>query len=360
MSSGDTGDKTELPSDRRRQQAREQGNIARSQDLITATVSLAAASAMLMFGTGFVESQANVLRLSLSQPAWVRFDPQEITQQTFSLAQLTATAVVPMLLVLMVGSLAINLAQVGFLWSPDVLQFKFERVNPLSGFQRLFSLQSVVRLIGGVLKIIVLGFIAYLFISGRLPQLLRLGHGELSQGMAIAGGAVVDLAFWLSGSLFTLAVLDYGYQWWNHEQELMMSKQEVREEMKEMDGDPQTRARRREAHRKLTAARELSGVKTADVVVTNPTHIAVALKYDPATMPAPTVVAKGMGEIAAQIRRIAAENGVPILERKPLARALYKSVKVGQTIPAEMYDAFVEILAYVYRITGRTPPNMSA
>jgi flagellar biosynthetic protein FlhB len=137
---------------------------------------------------------------------------------------------------------------------------------------------------------------------------------------------------------------------------MMMTKQELREEMKDMDGDPHTRMRRREAHRKLTEGRNLQAVKTADVVITNPTELAIAIKYDPATMPAPTIVAKGADEIAAQIRKIAAEHGIPIIERKPLARALYKSVKVGQQIPAEMYDVFIEILAYVYRITGRQPP----
>jgi flagellar biosynthetic protein FlhB len=153
-----------------------------------------------------------------------------------------------------------------------------------------------------------------------------------------------------------LALLDYGFQFWKYEQDLRMTKQEVREELKEMEGDPQIRMRRRDAHRKLAEARQLKDVPKADVIVTNPTEIAVAIQYDPAKMPAPVVVAKGMGEIAAQIRRIAAEHRIPILERKPLARALYRQVKVGGVIPADMYDVFVEILAYVYRVTGRKPP----
>ena len=138
-----------------------------------------------------------------------------------------------------------------------------------------------------------------------------------------------------------------------------MTKQELREEMKKMEGDPLIRQRRKDAHRKLVQAREMHAVKDADLIITNPTQIAVALKYDPDTMTAPSVVAKGMGEIAARIRRLAAENGIPIIERKPLAQALYHDVKVGQAIPIEMYEVFVELMAYIYNITGRTPPDLS-
>jgi len=172
-------------------------------------------------------------------------------------------------------------------------------------------------------------------------------------------GAVVKLAFQLSSALVFLALLDFLYQRWKLEQDLRMSKQEVRDELKEMEGDPVMRQRRREAHRKVAQARELRQVRTADVVITNPTEIAVALKYDPEKMAAPIVVAKGMGEIAASIRRIAAENRIPIIERKEVARSLYRTIKVGQPVPIEMYQVFVEIMAYVYHVTGRTPRSLA-
>jgi flagellar biosynthetic protein FlhB len=233
---------------------------------------------------------------------------------------------------------------------------KLERLSPASGIQRIFSWHSVARLGGSFGKLIVLASVAYLYLHWKLPSFLLLTDWELPAILSHYGRSLVELAFYLSLSLLSVAAFDYGFQFWKHEQDLRMSKQEIREELKEMDGDPQLRMRRKEAHRKLADGRQLQDVPKADVVITNPTEIAVAIQYDPTKMPAPMVVAKGMGEIAASIRRIAAEHGVPIIERKPLARALYRQVIVGGVIPADMYEVFVEILAYVYRLTGRKPP----
>ena len=161
------------------------------------------------------------------------------------------------------------------------------------------------------------------------------------------------MSFRVALALMVLALLDYGYMWWKFQQDIMMTKEEVREEMKTMEGDPHIRQRRREAHRKLADARQVSQAKTADVVITNPTELAVAIKYDSAKMGAPVIVAKGGDLLAERIRRIAIENGIPIIEKKPLARALYFDVKVGQAVPAEFYEAIAEILAYVYRLSGK-------
>jgi flagellar biosynthetic protein FlhB len=196
--------------------------------------------------------------------------------------------------------------------------------------------------------------IAAWWIALELPVFVNLMGSEPGELAVQIKSSASGLAFLLALALVCLAVLDYLFQRWKFEQELKMTKQEIREEMKQMEGDPHIRQRRREAHRKLAEARELHRVPDADVVITNPTEIAVALKYDPETMSAPAVLAKGMGPIAARIRQIAAQHGIPIIERKPLARALYRDVKVGHPIPVEMYEVFVEIMAYVYRITGRT------
>jgi len=207
-------------------------------------------------------------------------------------------------------------------------------------------------------KLIVVVVIAVWFVSWVLPNFLQMTEAEPASIFLQIHKSMVSLAFQLALALMVLALIDFTFQKWKYEQDLKMSKQEVREEMKNMEGDPLVRQRRREAHRKFTQARELEQVKHADVVITNPTEIAVALKYDPQRMAAPTVVAKDMHEIAARIRQIAAEHGVPIIERKPLARALYRDVKVGQQIPSEMYEVFVEIMAYVYHLSGRTPTNL--
>ena len=201
--------------------------------------------------------------------------------------------------------------------------------------------------------------IAAVVIAAELPTFVAMTDLTPSLVAMQIGQSIVSIGFQMAAALVVLALLDFGFQKWKFEQDLKMSKEELRQEMKDMDGDPHIRHRRREAHRKLTLANDLRKVADADVVVTNPTHIAVALKYDAETMSAPRVVAKGMGEIAARIRTIAAEHGIPIIERKPLARALYKNVKVGQMIPLEMYGVFVEIMAYVYRLTGRAAPKLS-
>lgn len=355
MSEGDSEDKTEQPTDRRRSQAREQGNVARSADLTAALLMVSGTGALWFNGPAFVATLRSMLEQSLAAPAWSEFDPRLVEQATWRQMESAFSASIPLLAAMFVASLAVNWGQVGFLWAPEVIQPNWERINPLSGMQRLFSLQSLVRLAGGLLKISILTVVSWIYLTSRQPAIRQAMHGGLDELSAFAGGAMIELGFWLSGSLAALAVFDYGYHWWQFEQDLRMSKQELREELKEMDGNPHVRARRKELHRKLAEARQLGDVRTADVVITNPTHIAVAIKYDAATMPAPIVVAKGMGEIAAQIRKIAAEHGIPIIERKPLARLLYRTVKRGKPIPVDLYGTFAEILKYVYSITGRGP-----
>lgn len=356
MASDENGEKSELPTERRREKAREQGNIARSTDLAAAAVLLGATSALYFFGPEVGDNLAGYLRSSLAASPELTTDIPSFTRKAWQLVTLLAMSVLPLMLVVAAGSLAINLAQIGILWSPEVLQPKLERLNPLQGAQRIVSITALVKLAGSLLKLAAIACVSVWYISRRLDESHNLASMDLVMLLSWAGQSTVELGFYLSLTLLVLAIADYGFQWWKHEQDLKMTKQELREEMKDMDGDPQMRMRRREAHRKLTEGRNLQNVKTADVVITNPTELAVAIKYDPTKMDAPIVVAKGADEMAAQIRRIAKEHGVPIIERKPVARALYKSVKVGQPIPADMFEVFVEILAYVYKITGRKPP----
>lgn len=358
MSNDSKDDKTEPATERRRTQAREEGNVARSTDLTAATVLMAACGGMYFVGPSSAQAMTQLLRTALSADARFGITREDAAFLLQSVGLLVASAMLPVMLMTALGSLSVNLMQVGFMWSPEVLTPKFSRINPLSGFGRIFSIGAVVRLGGSLAKILLVASVGYLYLTTRQPEFFALSQQEASVILAVLGRSIVELGFYLALTLICLAILDYGYQYWQHERDLRMTKQEIRDEMKDMDGNPHIRARRREAHRKLVEARELGQVKTADVVITNPTHIAVAVKYDPLTMPAPVVVAKGMGEIAAQIRRLAAEHGVPIIERKPLARALYRDVKVGRAIPVDMYEVFVEILAYVYRLTGRKPPTV--
>jgi flagellar biosynthetic protein FlhB len=354
----DSDDKTETPTERRRVEAREKGNVAKSSDLTAAALMLAAAATVLSLAPPMGRSLAELMVAALSGVR-VRIDQGWALRVGGELIGLVGSVVLPILLLAGLVSLGSNLAQVGFLLSPDAVQPKWARISPMAGLKRIISVRALAKLGVSLGKLVVLSAITALIVWWSLPEFVRLTGAEAGGIAVLIHEATARLAFALAAALLALALLDFGFQKWKHEQELMMTKQEVRDEMKNMEGDPHIRHRRREAHRKLAQSRELQSVKKADVVVTNPTHYAVALKYDPATMAAPTVVAKGVDELALQIRRIAADHDVPILERPELARTLYATVKVGRSIPADLYEAFVEIMAYVYRIGGKVPPNLS-
>jgi flagellar biosynthetic protein FlhB len=374
MAGDDVGDRTEEPTDRKRSEAREKGNVARSTDLNAAGLMLAAAAAIYFFGLSMTRSMAEFMHSNLSRPFLTSIDPPTAIQLSTNVADFLGATVLPLMLMMAGSALALNLLQVGFMLNTESLQPKMSRINPLEGVKRIVSIRALVKLGVSLGKLIVLISIAVWFISSAVPELLHTLDVEWMPTDATTAGnsfretrfaalflvslrdLLGSLAFQLAAALVILALIDFAFQKWKHEQDLKMTKQEIRDEMKNMEGDPLIRQRRGDAHRKIAQARELNEVRDADVVITNPTHIAVALIYDPDKTPAPKVVAKGKGEIAMRIRQIAAEHSVTIIERKPLARALYANVKVGHIIPVEMYEVFVEIMAYVYRLTGRVAP----
>ena len=376
MATDEFGERTEQPTERRRQESRRKGNVARSTDLTSAGLMLAAAAAIYLFGISIARALGELMQHQVGGTAWRQTSGPSVVALFRSVAESLAPSVLSLMLMMAASVLLFNIVQVGFLFTTEPLQPKLSRLSPIEGMKRIFSLRGLVKLAVSLGKLLALTAIAAWFLTATLPELLAaidvewmppapLDSGEPLRDVGLAASLLVGLrnwlatfGLWLALALVVLAVMDYGFQRWKYERDLRMTKQEVRDEMKNMEGDPQTRQRRRDAHRKLAQARELARVPEADVVITNPTQIAVALKYDPDQMAAPTVVAKGMGEIAARIRRIAVEHGIPVIERKPLAQALYRDVKVGQAIPVEMYEVFVEIMAYVYRLTGRTPPNL--
>ena len=347
MASDENGDKTEEPTDRRRADAREKGNVVRSVDLNAASHMLAVAFLVSLMGLPLVRAMAEIMQAFLRGPVPLTINPASAVNMFQELASAVAAGVLPWLLGMMASALAINILQVGFLLAPEALMPKFSRLNPLEGAKRILSIQSVVKLAVSLGKLLLVAGIAGWFIASQFSYFATWTHGEPAAILLAIKNELAALAMQLAIALIVLAVTDYAFQ-----------KQEVRDEMKQMDGDPQMRQRRKEAHRKLAEGREMNAVQDADVVITNPTHIAVALKYAPEKMDAPLVLAKGMGVIAERIRAIAVENAIPIIERRELARALYKDVRTGHPIPVEMYEVFVEIMAYVYSITGRAPTNL--
>ncbi len=352
MASDENGDKTEDPTERKLNEAREKGNVAKSQDLSSAGVMLAAASALAFYAFGIVRSLGGYLQTSLSQPGWINVDKGFVTKLMWDTTEFMASVMLPMMLLIMSAALFVNWIQIGFIYSPESLLPKLGRINPLAGAKRILSIQAVMKLGVSLGKIALLVGIAYWSINSVLPLFLALAAAEPKVIMAHIIKAVTSLALQMAVALIVLSLADFMFQKWKHLQELKMTKQEVRDEMKNMDGDPLIRQRRREAHQKLVQARQMNAVPDADVVITNPTHFAVALKYDK-SMGAPLCLAKGADAVAFRIRALAQEHDVPIVENPPLARALFASVEVDETIPAEHFKAVAQVIGFVMRLKAK-------
>lgn len=350
-------EKTQDPTPHRRQQAREQGQVARSQDLGSSVLLVGGLLSLYWLSESLVDFFGTLATEHLGGTPWLQIDDRLLMGELAALLSRLAHVILPLLMALAVVAVFSNIAQVGLVFLPERLQPDITRIDPLQGLQRMLSLVGVMRLILGMFKIGVVAAVVYFALKGERDRILSLADLSLVQ----IGRYTLEIVFWIAlkaaGALAVLAVLDYGFQWWKQEQDLRMTSQEVREEMKNLQGDPQVIARRKSVQRQLVLNRLSKTVPQADVVITNPTELAVALEYEPTAMAAPRVVAKGAGIIAQRIRRLALEHGIPIVEKKPLAQALYKEVDVNRPIPGQMYAAVAEVLAYVYRLEGRKMPT---
>jgi flagellar biosynthetic protein FlhB len=357
----DFGEKTEAPTPRRRIEAREQGNIARSPDLTAAVIIIAAMLMLNWYGDGVVRA-LRVLMTDMLGNHWVSESGTDgIGAMLFRAVSMIALAMAPLVIGIMLAGVIVNIIQVGFFFSPKRLQPRITALNPFKGLGRLFGRgNGLMSLVMNLLKLVLVALVAWSAIGGRIEQILHVQQLDFLQIFALTGAIVYTIVIRIGLLLLVLAIIDYAYQRWRNERQLRMTKQEVKDEMRRMEGDPQIKQRRRQIALQRTMQRIRKDVPTSDVVVTNPTEFAVAIKYDAETMTAPRVVAKGQGYIAQMIRQIAIENGIPILERKPLARALYKLVEVGQEIPEEFYSAVAEILAYVYELSGKLRQRQQA
>lgn len=340
---------TEPATPRRRQEARERGHVARSADLSAAAVLLAAMLALSFFGDTLC---ANIT--SYAKQIWSTLREADMSHENavpflLGVIWFTVKMLLPIVLMIMAFALAANLAQTGFVFSSYPLIPNLEKLNPISGLQRIFSVRSLVRLLASIFKIAVIAAVTWVTLRGEKMRLAVLG--DVSTG-AIAR-TVTDLAllvgFRAALALLALAILDYGYQRWQYEQDIRMSRKEIQEELRRLEGDPKIRERRRAIQRHIARQRMMAQVPKATVVITNPTEIAVALKYD-RKEPAPRVVAKGTGLLAERIRKIAEENNVPIHQDAALARGLFKAVDVGQFIPVQFWKAVIEILTYLIKV----------
>ena len=349
----DRGDKTEAPTPRRRAEAREQGNVARSPDLTLALLLLGIILMLHATGPKLVEALRSLVHEMLDLPALSDVSPASAAGAMLHAIYTMAAAMAPLLVGVVVIALIGNVVQVGLYFSPKRLQPNLGALNPFRGIGRIFNAKGPGQLGISLIKMVLLSLVAYSALHSRLGQIMGVQQLSFAQIFALGADIIYSIALRVGVALLILAIAEYLYRRWQLEQELKMTKQEVKEELRRMEGDPKIKQRRRQIAIQRLRQKLKKEVPTADVVVTNPTEFAVALKYDVDTMHAPRVIAKGQGLIAQHIREIAIEAGVPILERKPLARALYKMVEVGQEIPEQFYAAVAEILAYVYELSGK-------
>ncbi len=353
-----TAEKSYDPTPRRRQEARKEGHVATSQDLASAVLLIAGVLLIMTAGRGIMEMVAGMMHRALGGSAWLTVDSTFVVQHWKATMSQLARDLLPLLGTLMAAGVLVSLLQVGFLYVPQRVMPDISRIDPLKGLGRLFSLTSAMRLMFGLFKVAVICVVAYASLHATWGQLLSVSQAEVPQIADFMVDTILGICLNVGIALVVLAILDYAYQRWKHESDLRMTHQEMRDELKNYQGDPQIVARRRAAQRQLVLNRLADAVPKADVVVTNPTELSVAIRYDPNEMSAPLVVAKGAGVLAQRIRRLALEHDVPIVEKKPLAQALYKDVEVNQPIPDKMYAAVAEVLAYVYQLKGHHLPGM--
>jgi len=344
--------KTESATPRRREDARKRGQVARSTELASALSLLGMLVVINLAAMHMMRELARIAEYAWGGLGTFTFSETELKRQMLTFFVELLLVMGPMLLGAVVIGVFSNVVQFGFVFAPEAMKLRFENLSPARGFERLFSRRTLVEVFKSFLKIGVIGFTAWWTVAGRLPQLMTLMNTDLAVFFTAVGGTASIVMLRVGLIMLGLALLDFFYQRWEFEESLKMSKQEIKDEYRQMEGDPLVKARIRKMQQEAARRRMFAELPNADVVITNPTHLAVALKYDGASMDAPVVLAKGARLMAARIKAIAAENGIPVMENKPLARALYRSVPVGGSVPGAYFAAIAEVLAFVYQAKG--------
>lgn len=350
---GDDQEKTEQASPKKRADARKKGQVPTSRDVSSAILILVVVLVFKGLGPTFFAKIKGIMVATFSSLSMAPMTSSTFTglmQQGMLSVLLIVGPIVG--LMALVGGLSV-IVQHGILWTPDPIMPQFSRIDPLAGFKRIFSATAVANLIKTILKFLVIGFVAYKVFRDELSTVVTMTQLNLPEIVELSGDVLTHLVLKLGLVVAVIGAADLGFQRWEHERKLKMSKQEVKDEAKQSDGTPLVKSRIRSLQREMAKKRMMADIPTADVIVTNPTHLAVALRYQASDMGAPRVVAKGAGFIAERIKAIAAEHKIPIVENKPVARSLFKTVDIGKEIPSEIYRAVAEILAYVYKLKGK-------
>lgn len=345
----DNGEKTEQATDARREEFRKRGNVAHTRELASAAVLLAAAGGVYALGRFFFLNLFEVFHYSFGTDMVAMVREGNFLEAFRFCGQKALILMAPVLGIAGILGVASSLAQVGFLQVEDALQPKFEKLNPVEGMKRIFSLRALVEGLKSMAKMCAIGFVLYLLLSKEVNQIPYMVTFSIEQIFAYLATVVVKLLAGVGAIMFIIAAADYFYQRWDLEKKMMMTKQEVKEEHKQREGDPLIKSRIRRVQREIASRRMMAEVPKADVIITNPTHIAVVLKYTD-NLPAPQLIAMGADHVAEKIKEIGRQHNIPIVENKPLARTIYKTLKIGQVIPRELFVAVAEVLSYVYRL----------
>jgi flagellar biosynthetic protein FlhB len=343
-------EKTEEASEYRLEEMRKKGDVASSRELNSVILLSGTLMATVLCGAFVYEEFTEYLSWLMRLDFQKTYQTKEFAEVISKTAWLALKCVGPVFGASFFLGFASQLAQIGFLYSPESLSLKFDRINPINGFERIFSKKSIAEVIKGVFKFVIVLSITYMIMKDNMNLFSGFMHTEVAGGLVFGKSLIFKLGYSVLLGLAVVAAGDFAWEKWSYRQKTMMTKQQVKEESKEKDGSPEVKQKIRAIQRQMATKRMMDDVKKADVIVTNPTHISVALKYDGESMVAPSLVAKGADHLALRIRELAKENDIPIVENVLLARTLYATVKVGHGVPRTMYKAVAEVLAFVYKL----------
>jgi flagellar biosynthetic protein FlhB len=357
----DGQEKTEQATPKRQDEARKKGQVPRSREMTTMAMLLMGALSLSMMGEHMIEGMGEIMHSNLAVERASVFDSFALIEHFGQAIINGILLLMPFLLVMLATALAAPAVLGGWSFSFEAIGFKFNKLNPIEGIKRIFAMRGLIELVKALAKFLLIGSVGAMLLWHYMPAFMALGREAVNPGIADTGRILSISFIVLSASLILIAAIDVPYQLWDHAKNLRMTRQEVRDEHKNTEGKPEVKSRIRAMQREIAQRRMMSEIPKADVVITNPTHYAVALRYDPATMSAPVVVGKGVELMASQIRTVATANNVPLFEAPPLARALYYSTEIDQQVPAGLYLAVAQILAYVFQLRtsvrgGTVPP----
>jgi flagellar biosynthetic protein FlhB len=343
-------EKTEQPTPKKRRELKEKGEVAKSRELPSVAVLLSALVALSFFGSFMYNHVLLIMKGAFSLPTMNDLNISEFMKYAQDIISRFIILLSPLFGAIFITAILSNIMQIGFIISGESITPKFSKIDPIKGFGRIFSKQALMELFKSLLKLSIVGGVAFFTMKGEMKNFYLLGDMETNSIFIYILKIFFKIFIRCSMAMIVLVIIDYIFQKWEFENRIKMTKQEVKDEFKKSEGDPLIKSRIKSIQMEMARKRMMQAVPDADVVITNPTHLAVAMKYDSLSMNAPKVLAKGPGKIAERIREIASEHNIPIMEDKELARNLYAMVEVGQEIPAELYQAVAEILAYIYRL----------